>query len=118
MGAVRPSAKTKSPISYTSGGLLYKGHPLGATGVAQRSELVWQLRGPADKRQGHSLRESDSKVQATIKFEDGAGHERGSSRQQVKCGGACILDAIAEASDSMLAQVDCSNLWVLRVERP
>ena len=34
-----------------SGGLLAKGHPVGATGVAQISELVWQLRGEAGKRQ-------------------------------------------------------------------
>jgi benzoylsuccinyl-CoA thiolase BbsB subunit len=30
-----------------SGGLLAKGHPLGATGVAQVAELFWQLRGEA-----------------------------------------------------------------------
>ena len=34
-----------------SGGLISKGHPLGATGLAQCSELTWQLRGQADKRQ-------------------------------------------------------------------
>ena len=34
-----------------SGGLISKGHPLGATGLAQCSELVWQLRGTADARQ-------------------------------------------------------------------
>lgn len=34
-----------------SGGLMSKGHPLGATGLAQCAELVWQLRGQADKRQ-------------------------------------------------------------------
>ena len=34
-----------------SGGLISKGHPLGATGLAQCSELTWQLRGDADKRQ-------------------------------------------------------------------
>jgi sterol carrier protein 2 len=34
-----------------SGGLISKGHPLGATGLAQCSELVWQLRGQADARQ-------------------------------------------------------------------
>jgi acetyl-CoA acetyltransferase len=34
-----------------SGGLLSKGHPLGATGVAQCAELVWQLRGQAEARQ-------------------------------------------------------------------
>jgi acetyl-CoA acetyltransferase len=34
-----------------SGGLLAKGHPLGATGIAQIAELVWQLRGEAGPRQ-------------------------------------------------------------------
>jgi len=34
-----------------SGGLISKGHPLGATGLAQCAELCWQLRGEADARQ-------------------------------------------------------------------
>jgi sterol carrier protein 2 len=34
-----------------SGGLISKGHPLGATGLAQCAELSWQLRGEAEKRQ-------------------------------------------------------------------
>lgn len=34
-----------------SGGLISKGHPLGATGLAQCAELTWQLRGTAEKRQ-------------------------------------------------------------------
>ncbi|MGW3205371.1 thiolase C-terminal domain-containing protein [Streptomyces sp. NPDC001135] len=34
-----------------SGGLISKGHPLGATGLAQTAELVWQLRGEAGGRQ-------------------------------------------------------------------
>ncbi len=34
-----------------SGGLLSRGHPLGATGVAQVVEIVWQLRGEAGGRQ-------------------------------------------------------------------
>nr|WSW46075.1 lipid-transfer protein [Streptomyces sp. NBC_01001] len=34
-----------------SGGLISKGHPLGATGLAQAAELVWQLRGQAGPRQ-------------------------------------------------------------------
>lgn len=34
-----------------SGGLISKGHPLGATGMAQCSELTWQLRNMAGKRQ-------------------------------------------------------------------
>ena len=38
-------------VTNPSGGLLSKGHPLGATGLAQCTELVWQLRGQADRRQ-------------------------------------------------------------------
>lgn len=38
-------------VTNPSGGLLSKGHPLGATGLAQCAELVWQLRGQAGKRQ-------------------------------------------------------------------
>ncbi len=35
----------------TSGGLKACGHPVGATGVKQAAEIVWQLRGQAGKRQ-------------------------------------------------------------------
>ncbi|MCY1458731.1 hypothetical protein D9M71_761390 [compost metagenome] len=38
-------------VTNPSGGLLSKGHPLGATGLAQCYELTHQLRGTADKRQ-------------------------------------------------------------------
>lgn len=38
-------------VTNPSGGLLSKGHPLGATGLAQCAELVWQLRGQAQDRQ-------------------------------------------------------------------
>lgn len=40
----------KVPVN-PSGGLLAKGHPLGATGVAQMVEAVWQLEGRAGERQ-------------------------------------------------------------------
>jgi len=40
----------KFPIN-PSGGLKSRGHPVGATGVAQLCELVWQLRGEAGERQ-------------------------------------------------------------------
>ncbi|MEA1976455.1 MAG: thiolase domain-containing protein [Chloroflexota bacterium] len=40
----------KLPIN-PSGGLKARGHPVGATGVAQVVELVWQLRGEASERQ-------------------------------------------------------------------
>jgi acetyl-CoA acetyltransferase len=39
------------PVVNPSGGLISKGHPLGATGLAQCAELTWQLRGEADARQ-------------------------------------------------------------------
>jgi acetyl-CoA acetyltransferase len=39
-----------------SGGLLAKGHPLGATGLAQLTELTWQLRGDAGRRQVEGAR--------------------------------------------------------------
>jgi len=35
----------------TSGGLTAKGHPAGATGLAQVAEVIWQMRGEAGKRQ-------------------------------------------------------------------
>jgi len=38
-------------VTNPSGGLLSKGHPLGATGLAQCAELTWQLRGEAGDRQ-------------------------------------------------------------------
>ncbi len=39
-----------------SGGLISKGHPIGATGLAQCAELTWQLRGDANKRQVEGAR--------------------------------------------------------------
>ena len=39
-----------------SGGLLSKGHPLGATGLAQCYELTHQVRGTADNRQVPNIR--------------------------------------------------------------
>lgn len=43
-------------VTNPSGGLLSKGHPLGATGLAQCTELVWQLRGQAELRQVEGAR--------------------------------------------------------------
>ena len=43
-------------VTNPSGGLLSKGHPLGATGLAQCAELVWQLRGAAEQRQVEGAR--------------------------------------------------------------
>jgi len=58
----------RTPVN-TSGGLLAKGHPVGATGVAQICEIFWQLRGEAGKRQV-----SNPKVGLT---ENGGGMVRG-----------------------------------------
>jgi acetyl-CoA acetyltransferase len=43
-------------VTNPSGGLLSKGHPLGATGLAQCFELTHQLRGTADRRQVEDIR--------------------------------------------------------------
>jgi len=43
-------------VTNPSGGLLSKGHPLGATGLAQCYELVSQLRGTAEQRQVEGAR--------------------------------------------------------------
>ncbi len=43
-------------VTNPSGGLLSKGHPLGATGLAQCAELTWQLRGECGVRQVEGAR--------------------------------------------------------------
>jgi sterol carrier protein 2 len=43
-------------VTNPSGGLLSKGHPLGATGLAQCTELVWHLRGQGEARQVEGAR--------------------------------------------------------------
>ena len=48
-----------------SGGLISKGHPLGATGLAQCSELTWQLRGQAEARQVEGARRRCSTTSAS-----------------------------------------------------
>ena len=58
-------------VTNPSGGLLSKGHPLGATGLAQCAELVWQLRGDAEGRQV-----------------DGA---RNALQHNIGLGGACVV---------------------------
>lgn len=45
-----------STVVNPSGGLLAKGHPIGATGAAQAVEIVWQLRGRAGARQVEGAR--------------------------------------------------------------
>ena len=45
----------KVPVN-TSGGLKSKGHPVGATGIAQVIEIVEQLRGESGDRQVHGVK--------------------------------------------------------------
>ena len=49
------SLSGRLPVN-TSGGLLSKGHPIGATGIAQVCEATWQLRGEAGPRQVEGAR--------------------------------------------------------------
>ena len=55
-----------------SGGLLCKTHPLGATGVAQICEIVWQLRGQAEGRQVENARIGLAHSQGGTGLEAGA----------------------------------------------
>ena len=48
-GGITYGATSKLVIN-PSGGLISKGHPLGATGLAQCAELVWHMRGWANNR--------------------------------------------------------------------
>lgn len=60
-----------------SGGLLAKGHPVSATGVAQIAEIVWHLRREAGERQ-----QPDAKV--------GLAHTMGGEVANMECG-ACAI---------------------------
>ncbi|MFC7505560.1 lipid-transfer protein [Nocardioides sp. CPCC 206347] len=64
-----------------SGGLISKGHPLGATGLAQCSELTWQLRGTADARQ----------------VESAAGKDGVALQHNIGLGGAVVVTAYRKA---------------------
>ncbi|EJP63391.1 nonspecific lipid-transfer protein [Beauveria bassiana ARSEF 2860] len=75
-----------------SGGLISKGHPLGATGLAQCAELVWQLRGWANNRLvedidvalQHNLGLGGATVVTVYKRADGAKNARVGSEEIAK----------------------------------
>jgi acetyl-CoA acetyltransferase len=48
---IRPKSDVAEYADHPSGGLLVKGHPVGASGVGQIAKIVCQLRGHAEKRQ-------------------------------------------------------------------
>lgn len=62
-----------------SGGLISRGHPIGATGVSQFVELTWQLRGIADQRQVYNRKNNLPKY----------GLQHG-----IGLGGACVVSLL------------------------
>ena len=87
----------KGPVVNPSGGLISKGHPLGATGLAQCAELCWQLRGWANNRlvavgaEGvalqHNLGLGGAVVINVYKRADGKGNREVSDAEVVKGSG-------------------------------
>lgn len=96
-----------------SGGLISKGHPLGATGIAQCAELVWHLRGWANNRlvKGtkvalqHNLGLGGAAVVTVYKRADGQTAQATSSDTVAKQTGLGYNPAV-EAKGFTTAQVD------------
>lgn len=96
-----------------SGGLISKGHPLGATGIAQCAELVWHLRGWANNRlvQGtdvalqHNLGLGGAVVVSVYKRADGKAAQRRSDEEVAKATWAGYNPAV-EARGFTREQVD------------
>ena len=57
------------PTVNPSGGLLSRGHPLGASGIGQITELVWHLRGEAGGRQVPGARTAAAHTMGGSEFE-------------------------------------------------
>lgn len=96
-----------------SGGLISKGHPLGATGLAQCAELVWQLRGWANNRLventsvalQHNLGLGGAVVVNVYKRADGAKNKSISNAEVAKASWAGYNPAV-EARGVTAAQAD------------
>lgn len=96
-----------------SGGLISKGHPLGATGIAQCAELVWHLRGWANNRlvKGteaalqHNLGLGGAVVCTVYKRADGKSPKEMTSEDVAKITGLGYNPAV-EAKGFTAAQVD------------
>lgn len=109
-----------------SGGLISKGHPLGASGIAQCAELVWHLRGWANNRlvKGttaalqHNLGLGGAVVVSVYKRADGKASDAVSSEEVGKKNGLGYNPAV-EAKGFTRAQVDsvrskkARNEWAL-----
>ena len=96
-----------------SGGLISKGHPLGASGIAQCAELIWQLRGWANNRLvenapvalQHNLGLGGAAVVTVYKRADGQTNERVRD-QDVKSKTWVGYNPAVEAKGFTRAQVD------------
>lgn len=109
-----------------SGGLISKGHPLGATGIAQCAELVWHLRGWANNRlvegttaaMQHNLGLGGAVVVSVYKRADGKASDAVSSEEVGKRNKLGYNPAV-EAKGFTRAQVDtvrskkARNEWAL-----
>jgi sterol carrier protein 2 len=109
-----------------SGGLISKGHPLGASGIAQCAELVWHLRGWANNRLvggttaalQHNLGLGGAVVVSVYKRADGKASDAVSSEEVGKKNGLGYNPAV-EAKGFTRAQVDtvrskkARNEWAL-----
>ncbi|KAI1179871.1 thiolase-like protein [Nemania sp. FL0916] len=73
-----------------SGGLISKGHPLGATGIAQCAELVWHLRGWANNR-----------AVPNTKF---------ALHQNIGLGGAVVVTVYSRPDRSVAPKVDSATI--------
>ena len=80
-------------VTNPSGGLLSKGHPLGATGLAQCHELVQQLRGAAGLRQVPDARLA--------------------LQHNVGLGGACVVTLVRGGVAGTIVHCEASGLDVL-----
>ena len=116
----------KGPIVNPSGGLISKGHPLGATGLAQCAELTWQLRGWANNRLAdgadvalqHNLGLGGAVVINVYKRADGKKNAK-MSDEEVKQASQFSYNPAVEAKGFTRAQVDtvrskkARNEWAL-----
>jgi len=106
-----------------SGGLISKGHPLGATGLAQCAELVWHLRGWANNRLvpganvalQHNLGLGGAAVVTVYKRADGKAPQKVSSEEIAKKSGFGYNPAV-EAKGFTKSQADAVRSKKMRSE--
>ena len=106
---------SRAAVINPSGGLISKGHPLGATGIAQCAELVWQLRGwannrlvpvgPAEVALQHNAGLGGAAVVTLLRRADGARNDRVSSADVAAATGLGYNPAV-EAKGFTAAQVN------------